>query len=71
MRQGDLLLRGVDLGVLRLGLGLYVVDLGLRRSHAGHRLLERSLVVAVVDAKQDRARFDGLIIRDSHLRDAA
>ncbi|MGT2465771.1 hypothetical protein ACVOMV_12475 [Mesorhizobium atlanticum] len=53
-----------------LALRLDVGDLGPRRHHAGFRLFEGGLIIAVVDAQKHRSGLDRLIVGDGDIGDA-
>ena len=57
----------VDQRVLRFNRALLTVDQGLSREHVRFGLVERDLVVAVVDAGQDLPGFDGFVVLNQHL----
>ena len=64
-------LRGVDRGLLGVERGLLVGDGGLGGLDIGLGLLERDLEIAVVDAGEDLAGLDRLVVADQHGGDIA
>ncbi|CDX51685.1 hypothetical protein MPL1032_140030 [Mesorhizobium plurifarium] len=71
LRLRHLFFGGIDLGVLRLGLGPHIGNIGTRRNHAGFRLFERGLIITVVDAQKHGAGFDRLVVGDGDIDDAS
>ena len=71
LRLIELRFRLIDLFVLAANLRLDVADVGLRNGNLRLRLIDRDLVVAVVDPRQQIARIDMLIIGDRHIGDIA
>ena len=71
LRLIELRFRLIDLFVLAANLRLDVADVGLRNGNLRLRLIDRDLVVAVVDPRQQIARIDMLIVGDRHIGDIA
>jgi len=62
---------GIDERLLRVERRLAAGDRRLRRGDVGVRLVERDLIVAVVDAGEDLAGFDGFIVANKNLDEIA